>query len=166
MSASFLSQAENDKARPRIETLHRIAAALGTTAQALLADAASGDGAQAGNGEVRVTRAADDGVVQQGVDPADGVVRSLVTGSVGLHAMEIRGAPASFGAHYDRGGTEMLYVVSGNVEVEVGGESHRLGPGDAEIRCIPTCTSPDDPPRHPPVTSGQWVLDKLSKSVY
>ncbi|MXZ79461.1 MAG: isopenicillin N synthase family oxygenase [Acidimicrobiia bacterium] len=37
---------------------------------------------------------------------------------------------------------------------------------DAEIRCIPTCTTGDDPPHYEPVTSGQWVLDKLSKSVY
>ena len=36
---------------------------------------------------------------------------------------------------------------------------------DAEIRCIPTCTNVDQPPRHEPVTSGEWVLDKLSKSV-
>lgn len=37
---------------------------------------------------------------------------------------------------------------------------------DAEISCIPTCTTADDPPHYEPVTSGQWVLDKLSKSVY
>ena len=37
---------------------------------------------------------------------------------------------------------------------------------DAQIRCIPTCTTADDPPHHETVTSGQWVLDKLSKSVY
>lgn len=36
---------------------------------------------------------------------------------------------------------------------------------DAEIVCIPTCTDGDTPPRHQPVTSGEWVLDKLSKSV-
>jgi isopenicillin N synthase-like dioxygenase len=36
---------------------------------------------------------------------------------------------------------------------------------DAEIRCIPTCTSEDNPPRHPPVSSGEWVLEKLTKSV-
>jgi isopenicillin N synthase-like dioxygenase len=36
---------------------------------------------------------------------------------------------------------------------------------DAEITCIPTCTSTDDPPHHDPVSSGQWVIDKLSKSV-
>jgi isopenicillin N synthase-like dioxygenase len=36
---------------------------------------------------------------------------------------------------------------------------------DAEITCIPTCTSTDDRPHHHPVSSGQWVIDQLSKSV-
>lgn len=36
---------------------------------------------------------------------------------------------------------------------------------DAEIRCIPTCETPERPWAHEPVTSGQWVIDKLSKSV-
>jgi isopenicillin N synthase-like dioxygenase len=36
---------------------------------------------------------------------------------------------------------------------------------DAVISCIPTCTSPDDPPHHTPVTSGEWVLTKTRKQV-
>ena len=28
---------------------------------------------------------------------------------------------------------------------------------DAVIECIPTCTSPDDPPRYEPITSGDWL---------
>lgn len=36
---------------------------------------------------------------------------------------------------------------------------------DAEIVCIPTCTTPDDPPRYAPVASGDWVLAKLTKSI-
>jgi isopenicillin N synthase-like dioxygenase len=37
---------------------------------------------------------------------------------------------------------------------------------DAEIDCIPTCTSVDDPPRHEPTTSGEWILSMLQKTVY
>ncbi len=33
---------------------------------------------------------------------------------------------------------------------------------DAVIDCLPTCQGPDDPPRHPPVTSGEWRLMKLN----
>ena len=36
---------------------------------------------------------------------------------------------------------------------------------DARIECLPTCTSPDDPPRHPPVTAGEHRRMKIEKSV-
>lgn len=130
VSASFLSQVENDRARPRIETLHRIASALNTSAQSLLAAASDSTG-PAMDATASVSRGADGGSVQQSADPADGVVRSLVSGSADIQALEIRGAPADFGAHYQHAGTELLYVVTGQVEVEVDGELHQLGPGDA-----------------------------------
>jgi isopenicillin N synthase-like dioxygenase len=34
---------------------------------------------------------------------------------------------------------------------------------DARIECIPTCTSPEEPPRYPPTTSGEWILSMLRK---
>lgn len=36
---------------------------------------------------------------------------------------------------------------------------------DAEIRCISTCTDANNPERHAPVSSGEWMLEKLTKSV-
>lgn len=35
---------------------------------------------------------------------------------------------------------------------------------DTIIECIPTCLAPGGRPRYEPVTSGQWLIDKLSKS--
>ncbi len=35
---------------------------------------------------------------------------------------------------------------------------------DARIECIPTCTSADDPPRHQPTTSGEWIVSMLDKT--
>ena len=35
---------------------------------------------------------------------------------------------------------------------------------DARIECIPTCTSPDDPPRHKPTTSGEWLEWMIAKT--
>jgi isopenicillin N synthase-like dioxygenase len=32
---------------------------------------------------------------------------------------------------------------------------------DARIECLPTCTSPDNPPRYPPVTAGEHLMAKL-----
>ena len=37
---------------------------------------------------------------------------------------------------------------------------------DAVIECIPTCTSPDDPPRHEPITSGEWIRTMIEKTAY
>ena len=37
---------------------------------------------------------------------------------------------------------------------------------DAVIECIPTCMSPDDPPRHEPVTSGEWIRTMIEKTTY
>ena len=34
---------------------------------------------------------------------------------------------------------------------------------DARIECIPTCTSPHEPPRYAPTTSGEWILSMLRK---
>lgn len=36
---------------------------------------------------------------------------------------------------------------------------------DAVISCLPGCSSPDDPPRYEPMTSGDWVLGKTRKQV-
>ena len=35
---------------------------------------------------------------------------------------------------------------------------------DAVIECIPTCTSPDDPPRYEPITSGEWLDAMIRKT--
>ena len=35
---------------------------------------------------------------------------------------------------------------------------------DAVIECIPTCTSPDDPPRYDPITSGDWLRSMIEKT--
>ncbi len=37
---------------------------------------------------------------------------------------------------------------------------------DARIECIPTCTSPDDPPRYEPTTSGGWILSMIERTLY
>ena len=36
---------------------------------------------------------------------------------------------------------------------------------DARIECLPTCTGPGDPPRHPPVTAGEHRQTKIEKSI-
>lgn len=123
LSPSFISQLENGRSRPRITNLHTIARALDTTAQSLLAEADP-------IGSI-VTRADRTPAVEHSEQPGSGTVRTLVAGARRLAAMEITGAISEFEEPYEHPGEELLIVVTGNVEVQVGEELHRLGPGDS-----------------------------------
>ncbi|MGW0704629.1 helix-turn-helix domain-containing protein [Streptomyces sp. NPDC002643] len=129
LSVPFLSQVENERARPSKPSLERIADALGTTAVELLAAA---DPACS----VDVVRADDDGLApssrrtapDQG-DPSPSRARSLVRGHHQLHAMEFTGDHDE-GREVQHRNDELMYVVEGAVEVEAEGRAHRLGRGD------------------------------------
>jgi isopenicillin N synthase-like dioxygenase len=32
---------------------------------------------------------------------------------------------------------------------------------DTEVSCLPTCTSEDNPPKHPPIKSGDYLLSRF-----
>lgn len=117
LSVPFLSQVENERARPSRPSLERIADALGTTAVALLAAA---DPACS----VDVLRAEGEGVA-----PGRARVRPLVRGHHQLHAMEFIGDHDE-GREFQHRNDEVMYVVDGAVEVEAEGRAHRLGRGD------------------------------------
>ncbi|MDT0467703.1 helix-turn-helix domain-containing protein [Streptomyces gibsoniae] len=117
LSVPFLSQVENERARPSRPSLERIADALGTTAVELLAAA---DPACS----VDVLRAVD-----ETVEPGRAVVRPLVRGHHQLHAMEFIGDHDE-GREFQHRNDELMYVVEGAVEVEAEGRAHRLGRGD------------------------------------
>src|SRR3546814_10982178 len=63
-------------------------------------------------------------------DPEHGVARALVHEGRDIEAIEVSGAPHDFAEPYSHPGAELLYVVSGAVEVEVAGEVRQLGVGD------------------------------------
>lgn len=96
LSQPFLSQLELGRARPSMRSLWRIAEALGTTQQALLA------------GEP---------------DPvpvdAGGAARLLMHDPEGADVTEFVGAPTVWGEFFTHGRTELLYVVQGRFEVEL-----------------------------------------------
>lgn len=117
LSVPFLSQVENERARPSRPSLERIADALGTTAVELLAAA---DPACS----VDVLRADDEEVL-----PGRARVRPLVRGHHQLHAMEFIGDHDE-GREFQHRNDELMYVVDGAVEVEAEGRAHRLGRGD------------------------------------
>ncbi|MFF4016833.1 helix-turn-helix domain-containing protein [Streptomyces sp. NPDC001544] len=116
LSVPFLSQIENDRARPSTGSLEKVADALRTTAVELLAAA---DPACS----VDVVRAE---ITDNDFDPR---VRSLVRGHHQLHASEITGDHDA-GREFQHRNDELMYVADGAVEIEAEGRAYRLGRGD------------------------------------
>lgn len=117
LSVPFLSQVENERARPSMRSLEKVADALCTTTVELLAVA---DPARS----VDVVRADDD----QGL-PRGAMVRQLVRGHHHLQAMEFTGDHDA-GREFQHRNDELLYVADGAAEVEAEGSAYRLGRGD------------------------------------
>ncbi|CAB4558706.1 MAG: helix-turn-helix domain-containing protein [Actinomycetes bacterium] len=118
LSQPFLSQIENERAQPSMDSLARIARALGTTPQSLFTPPAPPDTA------VAVVRASD---VPGGVP----TYRPLVAGDAPFHVVEFTELPFDFVDAWTHEGFEAAYVVRGRVEVDVGGTITRLGAGDS-----------------------------------
>ncbi|WP_369239206.1 helix-turn-helix domain-containing protein [Streptomyces sp. R21] len=119
LSVPFLSQVENERARPSRRSLERVADALGTTAVELLAaadPACSVDVVRADTSEL--------------TPPApEARVRPLVRGHHQLHATEFTGEHEE-GRELQHRNDKLMYVADGGVEVEAEGRAHRLGRGD------------------------------------
>lgn len=123
LSQPFLSQVENGRARPSMESLRRIAAALGTTPQALFGGPVLPAGAP------NVTRR--DAVAALPLAPgASSICRVLLAGDAPVHLVEFDGLPTDFLETWEHDGFEAVYVVTGEVEVEVDGAVTQLGAGE------------------------------------
>jgi transcriptional regulator with XRE-family HTH domain len=117
LSVPFLSQIENERARPSMRSLQRVADALETTAVQLLA---ASDPART----VDLLRADEDA----GFPPGTGI-RPLVRGHHQLHAMEFSGEQDA-GREFQHRNDELMYVADGSAEVEAEGRAFRLERGD------------------------------------
>ncbi|WP_051794525.1 helix-turn-helix domain-containing protein [Streptomyces sp. NRRL S-87] len=117
LSVPFLSQIENERARPSMRSLERVADALETTAVELLAASDS-------TRTVDLVRAGD----ASGLAPAG--VRPLVRGHHQLHALEFTGEQDA-GREYQHRNDELMYVVEGSCQVEAEGRAYRLEAGDS-----------------------------------
>ncbi|WP_416958765.1 helix-turn-helix domain-containing protein [Streptomyces sp. Agncl-13] len=115
LSVPFLSQVENDRARPSRSSLEKVADALRTTAVELLAAA---DPACS----VDVVRAEE-------AESAAPRMRSLVRGHHQLHASEFTGDHDA-GREFQHRNDELMYVADGAVEIEAEGRAYRLVRGD------------------------------------
>jgi transcriptional regulator with XRE-family HTH domain len=124
LSHPFLSQVERGVARPSMRSLTALAAALGTSAQALLAL----PGAEGAPERVSMVPG---GATLPTVESPGGTVRSLVHGERAMLPLEFTGAPDTFEEYYVHAGDEFLYVAEGTIEVEVDGALSVLGARDS-----------------------------------
>ncbi|MEV6200767.1 cupin domain-containing protein [Streptomyces sp. NPDC051771] len=116
LSVPFLSQIENERARPSRRSLELVAEALQTTAAELLAAAEAAR-------TIDVVRA------DEGTAGLPDGVRRLVRARHQLHALEFTGEQDA-GREFQHRNDELLYVADGAAEVEAEGRAHRLGRGD------------------------------------
>lgn len=130
LSHPFLSQLERGLARPSMRSLSAIATTLGTTAQVLMVEADLAESAiAAGLAPVSVIRAGSGSPVQ--VSSPGGTVQALVDGERAMLPVEYLGAPRRFDKYYQHPGEEFVYVVRGQIELEIEGELHPATAGDS-----------------------------------
>jgi transcriptional regulator with XRE-family HTH domain len=96
LSQPFLSRLELGRARPSMRSLFRIAEALGTTQQALLAEGGTSP-----------------------YDAAAGGGARLLRHGPGTDVTEFAGLPSEFAEYFSHDRHELLYVVCGTLEVEL-----------------------------------------------
>jgi mannose-6-phosphate isomerase-like protein (cupin superfamily)/DNA-binding XRE family transcriptional regulator len=123
LSNPFLSQLERGRTRASMESLHRIARALGTTTPGLLAASSGDDSAP----RVALTRAGSGRVVTHGL----GQTRPLVSGARGMYPVEFVVTSGRYEEFYEHEAAELIYVLGGRLEVDLDADgSQLLGPGD------------------------------------
>jgi mannose-6-phosphate isomerase-like protein (cupin superfamily)/DNA-binding XRE family transcriptional regulator len=130
LSHPFLSQLERGLARPSMRSLTAIAATLGTTAQALMAEAElpAADAVPPVEPVSMVRSGSHAGPV---VDSPGGLVRALVRGERAMLPVEYIGAPREFDEYIRHDGEEFVYVARGTIEVDIEGELHVASAGDS-----------------------------------
>ncbi len=124
LSQPFLSQVENGKARPSMTSLYRIAHTLDTTPQALF------------GGSVDPTSSSTPVRAQQvrSIDfdgrKHESIVHLLLAGDAPFHVLEFAGLPAEFADYWEHDGYEAVYVIEGDVEIDLAGAVTQLNSGD------------------------------------
>ena len=123
LSQPFLSQVENGRATPSMESLYRIAMALGTTPQGLF-------GERDEQTLVPTTARANDPSVPSIDAAGESLRRLLLPGGAPFHVIELVGLAIDFLDEWQHDGFEALYVLAGPIEVEIGGDIIELATGD------------------------------------
>jgi transcriptional regulator with XRE-family HTH domain len=151
VSPSLISQIENGRARPSVNTLYAMTGELGVSIDDLLfveTDRPTADGQDAGEGghgdlAIHPERAASSsGPVQRSTERrvirlASGVIWERLTTAHEAEieflkvTYEVGGASSPVSEFQRHGGHEWGYVISGSLGVTIGFEDYELGPGDS-----------------------------------
>jgi quercetin dioxygenase-like cupin family protein len=144
LSHPFLSQLERGLARPSMRSLSAIAATLGTTAQVLMAeaelrasDADEASQADPASDAAPVTTAAQVSVNRAGsrspgqAESPGVTVHALARGEGAMLPVEYVGAQPGFDEYLQHPGEEFVYVVQGQIEIDIEGEVHAAAAGDS-----------------------------------
>lgn len=124
ISYSFLSQIERGLAAPSMISLHKLATALGTTAPELMK-------AKAPSRAIRVEASSGPRVANSHDATDSGVSRVLASAREPMRVNEVIGAPRMFLDFWEHPTDEFVYVIAGNIELQVGDDYIVLGPGDS-----------------------------------
>jgi transcriptional regulator with XRE-family HTH domain len=124
VTQAFLSQLENGRSMPSLLTLHRIAEALGVSAQTLL----PGEEPEL----VSLVRVGEGRQYDRAEVPGAMMERFLVSGRRQMEPCEVRAvAGSASGEFVEHNGEEMLYMLSGRLKVELDNlRVEVLGAGD------------------------------------
>lgn len=125
LTVSYLSKTELNKVNPSINTLFKIARALGVTVSAITADSSDVHLVRSDNRTVRINPGSDLRYEML----AEGQKMIVMICSLGP-------GDTSGEEHFAHGGEACVYVVEGSVVVFVGGQEYPLTQGDAlSFRC-------------------------------
>ncbi len=128
LSQPFLSQVENGRAKPSMDSLYRIARALDTTPQALfgMPSASTTTPHLVRGGDAIGVSVHDDASNA----PSASAVRLLLPGDTPFHVLEFVGLPTEFLDYWEHDGFESIYVLAGDVEIDVDGTISTLHHSD------------------------------------
>ena len=124
LSQPFLSQVENGRARPSMMSLYRIAHALGTTPQAFFGGPVGDVSSPA------LLRSQDVRVVDVTGTSTESACHLLLAGDAPFHVLEFDGLPSEYLGYWEHDGFEAVYVISGDIEVDIAGDISTLSTGD------------------------------------
>ncbi|MEI8237895.1 MAG: XRE family transcriptional regulator [Actinomycetota bacterium] len=123
LSQPFLSQVENGRATPSVESLYRIATALGTTPQGLF-------GSERPVASAPNLARADDPAVPSIDTAGESFRRLLLPGDAPFHVVELVGLATEFLEPWCHDGFEAIYVLVGPIDVDIDGSVSTLATGD------------------------------------